>query len=153
MEGQLWPACAAPASLADMRGTTPRCGQQAAAAFARSLHAGASNGVLLPVCRCVADVLPSVTTLPELSLDKMAATSRPHVAAGFALLQLQRNQIVVGVEDLSTAPDWQVKAYQCLKVLLPMMNSNVMPDHLDFVIFHYFSEVVSFRFWLGALPC
>jgi hypothetical protein len=64
------------------------------------------------------------------------------VAAGFALLQLQRGQVVVAPEDLSTAPEWQIKAYQLLKLLLPMTTSAVTPEALDFTVFHYFSESV-----------
>lgn len=92
-------------------------------------------------CCCCADALPSVVPLPGLTLDQIPGdASRCKLAAGFALLQLQRGQIVVTAEDLSTAPDWQVKAYQSLKLLLPMSYSGVAPDHLDFVIYSYFND-------------
>jgi hypothetical protein len=81
-----------------------------------------------------------VAALPGLVLDQIASDNRSTVAAGFALLQLQRGQIVVTAEDLSTAPDWQVKAYQCLKLLLPLYYSGVAPNHLDFLIYVYFND-------------
>lgn len=81
-----------------------------------------------------------MSVLPELSLGSMSGYQRARVAAGFALLQLQRGQVVVAPEDLSTAPEWQIKAYQLLKMLLPMTTSAVTPEALDFTVFHYFLD-------------
>jgi hypothetical protein len=67
------------------------------------------------------------------------------VANGFALVQLQRRQVGVSRQALSAAPDWAVKAYQCLKVLLPSHSNAVTPDSLDFVVFHYFSRETAVR--------
>lgn len=83
-----------------------------------------------------------MSVLPELSLGSMSGYQRTRVAAGFALLQLQRGQVVVAPEDLSTAPEWQIKAYQLLKMLLPMTTSAVTPEALDFTVFYYFSASV-----------
>lgn len=87
-----------------------------------------------------------MVALPGLVLDQIV-DNRSKLAAGFALLQLQRGQIVVTAEDLSTAPDWQVKAYQSLKLLLPLFYGGALADPLDFVIFNYFNDpsVVSVR--------
>jgi hypothetical protein len=76
----------------------------------------------------------------ELELDRMSTgTNRLAVATGFALLQLQRGTTRVTTEDLSYAPDWLVKAYQMLKMLLPLASTCVHPDKLDVLVFNYFS--------------
>lgn len=93
--------------------------------------------------------LAATTLLPELSLSSSNASNRVHIATGFALLQLQRGQILVAADDLSTAPDWQVQAYQLLKVLLPMSNGAVEPENLDYMIFAFVESVSSMR-WDGC---
>jgi hypothetical protein len=80
------------------------------------------------------------------------STPRTGTATGFALLQLQRGQVVVAVEELSTAADWQIKAYQCLKLLLPMYNNAVTPETLDFAVFHYYTDKVVSNDCCIALP-
>lgn len=83
--------------------------------------------------------------LPGLSLDKIPYNRRTYIAGGFALLQLQRNQIVVAADDLSIAADWQVKAYHSLKLMLPLQCPQVVPESLDQVIFHYYLDAASVR--------
>jgi hypothetical protein len=85
--------------------------------------------------------LGSVSVLPELSLGFLSGLQKTRVAMGFALLQLQRGQIVVAAEDLSTAPDWQIKAYQLLKVLLPVASGTVQPENMDIAVFYYFNDI------------
>lgn len=95
----------------------------------------------------------AVTDLPSLTVEEMATKQLPRTstATGFALLQLQRGQVVVAVEDLSTATDWQIKAYQCLKLLMPLNNSAVTPETLDFAVYNYYCDkVVSADCW--AVP-
>lgn len=81
-----------------------------------------------------------MVALPGLALDQILGSDRAKLATGFALLQLQRGQIVVTAEDLSTAPDWQVKAYRSLKLLLPLYFSGPLADSLDVIVFDYFND-------------
>lgn len=92
-------------------------------------------------CVVVAAEAPVVSgTLPGLDLDSLYAQGRSSTSNGFALLQLQRGKVAVTPEELSYAPDWVIKAYQCLKLLLPASTSAVHPEQLDYVAYYYFAE-------------
>jgi hypothetical protein len=75
------------------------------------------------------------------------------ISGGFALLQLQRGQIVVAADELSTAADWQVKAYHSLKLLLPLYCSQVVPETLDYIMHSYYTDPALVGHALFLWPC
>jgi hypothetical protein len=105
-----------------------------------TLVAALSRACLAALC-CGSDAAAS-TELPTLTVIEGGTSTSPRTstATGFALLQLQRGQVAVTVEELSTAPDWQIKAYQCLKLLMPLYNQAVCPETLDFAVFRYYGS-------------
>lgn len=90
---------------------------------------------LQPDCACT-ESGPAVPW--ELDAEHLTSSGRTSVAAGFALLQLARGTIKVAPEDLSYAPEWVVKAYQMLKVLLPLNHAAARPEMLDHMIYNFY---------------
>lgn len=95
------------------------------------------DGLLLLAAWCCSThaVLTAERLTGAISMDD--GTQRPHVACGFALLQVERKQVAVDRLQLSRKPAWAVQAYHSLRLMPGLVGDAVTVDSDQYVTFNY----------------